>query len=77
MTKAELIQELSCFDNDDEVRIGCPSGDYWGTFLAREVTAVEQAEVAESSYHNTFKVVDDENRDNYEPNELKKVILLS
>ena len=77
MTKAELIQELRYFDNDDEIRIGCPSGDYWGTFLAREVTAVEVADVAESSYHNTFKVVDEDKRDNYEPNELKKVILLS
>lgn len=77
MTKAELIQELSCFGDDEEVRIGCPSGDYWGTFLAREVTAVETAEVTESSYHNTFKVVDDDNRDMYEPDELKKVILLS
>ena len=77
MTKAELIQELSCFGNDDEIRIGCPSGDYWGTLLAREVTAVEMAEVTESSYHNTFKVVDDDKRDMYEPDELKKVILLS
>lgn len=77
MTKAELIKELSCFEDGEEVRIGCPSGDYWGTFLAREVTAVEMVEVTESAYHNTFKVVNDDKRDNYEPDELKKVILLS
>lgn len=77
MTKAELIQALACFENDDEVRIGCPSGDYWGTFLAREVKSVEKADVTESAYHNTFKVVDDDKMDNYEPDELKKVILIS
>lgn len=77
MTKAEIIQALRCFEDNEEVRIGCPSGDYWGTFLAREVTSVETAEVTESAYHNTFKVVDDDKRDNYEPDELKKVILIS
>lgn len=77
MTKAELIASLRCFDDNDEVRIGCPSGDYWGTFLAREINSVEEADVTESAYHNTFKVVDEDRKDKYESDELKKVILLS
>lgn len=77
MTKAELIASLRWFDDNDEVRIGYPSGDFWGSYLAKEVSSVEEAKVAESSYHNTGKVIDYDREDNYEPEELKKVILIS
>lgn len=77
MTVAELRANLSCFDDNQEVCIAAPSGDYWGTVKALGITNVELGNVAWSAYHNTNKIVDEDRLDRYEKDELKEVLILS
>lgn len=78
MKKIDLINELSCFNDDDEIFIAFPSGDYWGSVLAKEVTEITHEQVVWSDYHNTHKIVDDEKLEKgyYDDEELKKVVML-
>lgn len=77
MTVEELIEELSRMDKNAEVCFAYSYGDYWGTTCADDVTYLEYATVTHSDYHNTNKVVDSDKEDDYEPEELKRVVLLS
>lgn len=77
MKVKELIEELSCFDGEQEVCIAQPSHDYWGTTCASEVNNIEIADVTWSEYHRKNKVVDDDHIENYEKEELQNVVLLS
>lgn len=78
MKKIDLINELSCFNDDDEIFIAFPSGDYWGSVLAKEITEIKHEQVVWSDYHNTNKVVDDEKLEKgyYDEEELKEVVML-
>lgn len=73
----ELIEELNSFDGEQEICFAFPSGDYWGTTIAKEVKYVERTKVIESSYHNTYKVVDSDKEDRYDKEELRNVIMIS
>jgi hypothetical protein len=77
MKVRDLIRELSCFDDEQEVCIAQPSHDYWGTTCASEVNNIEIADVTWSEYHRKDKVVDDDHIEHYEKEELKSVVLLS
>lgn len=77
MKVGELKKLLGVFDDNYEVCLAYPSGDYWGTTLAREVTDACTETVTFSSYHNTNKLVDEEKIQNYELDELKSVVILS
>lgn len=77
MKVKDLIEELSCFDGEQEVCIAQPSHDYWGTTCASEVDHIEIADVTWSEYHRKNKVIDDDHIENYEKEELKNVVLLS
>ena len=79
MTKKDLIAELSRFNDEDEVCFAYPSGDYWGRVLLKEVSEVTEENAAWSDYHNSFKLVEDEDIDKgyYEEEELKKVVVIS
>lgn len=77
MTVSELIQNLQQYDGDMEVMTAAPSHDYWGTVCANAVSSIDTANVADSPYHGTNKVVDDEKIENYSDDELKEVVLLS
>lgn len=77
MKVKDLIQELKCFNPESEICFSYPSGDYWGSELAKEADRVETADVAYSSYHNTYKIVDDDRLDNYDKEDLKQVVVIS
>ena len=79
MKKQDLIAQLSCFDDEDDICLAFPSGDYWGRVLAKEVSEVSTEQVAWSDYHNSYKLVDEEDIEKgyYEKEDLKKVIVLS
>jgi hypothetical protein len=77
MKVKDLIQELSCFNPESEICIAHTAGDYWGTELANEVSRVETANVTYSNYHETNKIVDDDRLDNYDQEDLKKVVVIS
>lgn len=58
-----MIEALQQFDPNDEVIFAYPSGDYWQTTVAAEIDYVEHQRVVRSSYHDTWKVVDDDHED--------------
>lgn len=75
MTLDELIEMLTDLREHDDVPGDTPVyftynyGDYWKTQVAGEVGEVELGCVEYSSYHNMFKVAEDETD--------KKAVLLS
>lgn len=77
MKVKDLIQELKCFNPKSEICFSYPSGDYWGTELANEVSRVETANVTYSNYHDTNKIVDDDRLDNYDQEDLRQVVVIS
>jgi hypothetical protein len=56
MTVAQLIEILQEMNQDDEVAFGYPSGDYWRTTIAKQITSVEEAATIYSEYHGANKV---------------------
>ncbi len=76
MTVKELIERLECEDPDTEVHFSFPSGDYWGTTISRTVDFVETGKVKYSDYHNTYKVVDEDDCDP-EDEAIAEVLILS
>ena len=79
MKKQDLIAQLSCFDDEDDICFAFPSGDYWGNFIAKEVSDITEEQVVWSDYHNSYKLVDEEKIEKgyYEKEDLKKVVVLS
>lgn len=77
MKVSELKQQLSFFDDEQEVFFAFPSGDYWGTTQAREVEDLSEGKVAWSEYHRSHKLIDDEHEERYEKDELQEVVVLS
>lgn len=76
MTVSELIATLQQFDGDMEVKTSVQSGDYWGTVLANDIHNVDIANVTNSDYHRTYKVIEDEKIDNYDESEIQQVVLI-
>ena len=72
MTVSELIEYLEQFDGNQEVMIAQPSGDYWGTVCASEITEAEEQYVEYSSYHRKNKITDDI----YEENPTSKEVVI-
>ena len=70
-TKADLINELSSFDDDTPVFFSYTYGDYWKTDVAESIETVEEANIEWSDYHRMYKVNADE-----EPSKTHKVIVL-
>jgi hypothetical protein len=60
MTVRELIEMLEDFNENDEVMVSHIAHDYWRTPVAGRIDSVEDAVVDHSSYHNCFKVVEEE-----------------
>ena len=77
MTVAQLIKMLSYFDDDQEVYLSFPSGDYWGTTLASEVNSVDSCNVVWSEYHRTYKLVAEDDEEKYEDEEPREIVLLT
>lgn len=75
MTVQELIDELQYFDSEMEVEISYPSGDYWGTQIAKPVNYAEEGTVKHSEYHRADKVVDEDSESEDADN--RQVVLLS
>lgn len=76
MTVSELIEKLRQFDGDMKVKTAAQSGDYWGTLLANDIHDVDVANVTNSDYHRTCKVIDDDKIDNYDESEIQQVVLI-
>lgn len=77
MKVSELKQQLSFFDDEQEVFFAFPSGDYWGTTQAMEVGDLSEGKVAWSEYHRSHKLIDDEHEERYDKDELQEVVVLS
>lgn len=77
MTIAQLRKMLSYFDDDQEVFLSFPSGDYWGTTLASKVNSIDSCDVVWSEYHRTYKLVEKDNEEKYEDGERRKIVLLT
>lgn len=70
MTVKELIEKLSHFDPDDEVRIAQPTHCYWKRTLAANVRNVNIKEVEHSDYYSGDILKD------YETDESREVVLI-
>ena len=57
MKVSELIEELSCYDEDAEVHIAYLAGDYWKSTLAPKVMTVSNGLVQFATYHQSDKLV--------------------
>lgn len=66
MKVKELIEHLRHCDDEMEVMVSFPSGDYWGRTLARQVKTLEGANVKLSEYHGCLKVLDFDDGDSQE-----------
>jgi hypothetical protein len=75
MTVQELIEELSNYDSNMEVKFAYNSGDYWKTEVADDITEVQEGNVVYSSYHQTDKVIDIDD-EQYEDEEDSKAVLI-
>jgi hypothetical protein len=78
MTVKELIERLSSENPDEEVYFSYPSGDYWGTTCANEVSCVDTGQVKWSEYHGTYNIANEDYNDEYDdPEDLKPAIIIS
>ena len=75
MTVQELIEELSNYDSNMEVKFAYTYGDYWRTEVADDITEVQEGNVVYSSYHKTDKVIDIDD-EQYEDEEDSKAVLI-
>jgi hypothetical protein len=60
MKVSELIAELECYPDHFEVHFAYGAGDYWRTVVAPKTTRTFQGAVLKSEYHQTYKLVEDE-----------------
>lgn len=70
MKVKDLKAQLNFFDDEAEIMVGYPSGDYWGREIANEPQEPQLEEVTYSDYHRAYKVVDNAHDDT------KQVVLL-
>lgn len=77
MTVEQLRKMLSYFDDDQEVYLSFPSGDYWGTTLASKVASIDSCNVVWSEYHRAYKLVEEDNEEKYEDGERREIVLLT
>lgn len=63
MTVRDLINELSSFDLDMEVRFQQPTGNYWRQIKTPPVDEVEVRKVKYSSYLEEYELDDDHDDD--------------
>lgn len=75
MKVKELIEHLQHCDDEMEVMVSFPSGDYWHRTLARPVKTVEGANVKQSEYHGCLKVLDFYDGD-FDDGDSQEVVLL-
>lgn len=54
MTVRELKEKLEGLDDNLEVLMAYPSGDYWRTIIAETICTVETCQVEWSDYHSRF-----------------------
>ena len=72
MTVKELKNILDGLDQDMEVYYQYPSGDYWRSKIAAEISRADQTEIEYSEYHQKMTVCGEIEDDN----ETKTVIVL-
>lgn len=60
MKVKELIEELKQFDREAEVHFSYNYGDHWRTQVAPVVETIDELPIIHSSYHNTYRLADDE-----------------
>ena len=64
MKVKELIEALQHCDDNDDVHIAYPAGDYWRNTLAPALRRVEDGEVEYSGYHRCDQLItEDKDRD--------------
>ena len=84
LTKAELLELLEPFDDDQEVMFAYNYGDHWNTQVAQVPSDANLHPVVWSEYHRMWRVVEEEEEDeeDYDPRHPdaeppKKVIILA
>ena len=73
MTVKEIRERLEGMDEDLQVLMAYPSGDYWRTVIAGKIDTVETCRVEWSQYHGKF-VLPKEGKD--EPEDGEEVVVL-
>jgi hypothetical protein len=80
MKVSELIEELSCYDEDAEVHIAYLAGDYWKSTLAPKVRTVFNGTVQFATYHQSDKLVDSDDIEESDGEEeefpVRKVVII-
>ena len=76
MKVKQLIELLSTFEDDMEVKIAYNYGDHWRTTVAPDVCNVEITEVEYSDYHQMDKVIDQEIVDAKEYDLARRAVVL-
>jgi hypothetical protein len=76
MTVQELIEELSNYDSNMEVKFAYNYGDYWRTEVADDIREIQEENVVYSSYHQTDKVVDMDDERNDDIEDSKTILIL-
>jgi len=63
MKVKELIEMLSCYEDDMEVKVAYNYGDHWRTKVAPDVYNIEISQIQFSDYHRMDTVIDEELND--------------
>jgi hypothetical protein len=63
VTVGELIQVLKQYDSNEEIYVSENTHDYWRNVVVHKVEGVWQTQVKYSSYHEAFKLTDDDSDD--------------
>lgn len=75
MTKRQLVDEISIFDDGDEIMFAHPAYDHARSTLAGEIREVLTADVAFSDYHQQDAVIDED--DDTERDKRRVILLIS
>ena len=76
MKVKQLIELLSSFEDDMEVKVAYNYGDHWHTTVAPDVCNVEITAVEYSDYHQIDKVIDQEIVDAKEYDLARRAVVL-
>jgi hypothetical protein len=76
MTVKELRAALKNFEDDLEVHVAYPSGDYWRTTVTTSPEEADYGYVYHSSYHNRDQVEEEEPEEDGPARKNRRQVLL-
>jgi hypothetical protein len=76
MTKAEFIEYLEGYDDNQELYVVHTAGDYWKSQLASPIESMEEGYIKHSDYHRQAVVDNEDDRNESDENQ-DTVILIT